>query len=115
MGESQSRYSIVERLTQRKLEIMNAKSQIKEEVKRNEQKIGKLKKELENWKKDVLEDNKREERRKELEIERVKQEFENSKEQMNTKEKVFDDQIKAVEQALNSIEEISKTSLNIQS
>ena len=94
---------------------MNAKSQIKEEVKRNEQKIGKLKKELENWKKDVLEDNKREERRKELEIERVKQEFENSKEQMNTKEKVFDDQIKAVEQALNSIEEISKTSLNIQS
>jgi len=48
MSESQSRYSIVERLIKRKLEIMSSKSNLKEDVKKKEQKIGKLKKELEN-------------------------------------------------------------------
>jgi hypothetical protein len=115
MAESQSRYSIVERLTQRKIEVMGFKSNLKEEVKRKEQRIEKLKREFENWKKDIQEDIKREERKKELEIERTRQEFENAKEQTENKANVFDDQIKAIEQALNSIEEISKTSLNIQS
>lgn len=48
MLESQSRYSIVERLTQRKLEIMNAKSDIKEDVKEKQQRIDELKKDLKN-------------------------------------------------------------------
>ena len=39
MGESQSRYSIVERLTQVKLDIITAKSDLKEELKHKEQKI----------------------------------------------------------------------------
>ena len=90
MAESQSRYSIVERLTQRKLEIMNLKSEIKEEVKRKEQKIEKLSKELTNWKQDIQEDVKREERKKDLEILRAKQDFENLKDQVSDKEKVFD-------------------------
>ncbi|MDP2947639.1 MAG: hypothetical protein Q8N88_06005 [Nanoarchaeota archaeon] len=115
MVESQSRYSIVERLTTRKLEIMSSKSKLKEDVKSKEQYIDKLKKELSNWEKDVQEDTKREKRRKELEIEKALQEFNNSKEQMKDKEKVFDEQIKAVEKALESIEEISKTSPTIQS
>ena len=115
MSESQSRYSIVERLTRKKLEIMNSKSNIKEDAKKKEQRIGKFIKELENWKKDIQEDIKREERKKELEIERARQEFENSKEQMDSKEKVLNEQIKAVEEALKSIEEISKTSPTIQS
>lgn len=115
MSESQSRYSIVERLTQKKIEIMNSKSNIKEDVKRREQKIIRLGKDLENWKKDVLEDNKREERKKEIDIERARQEFKNSKDQMSEKEKVFDEQIKTIEEALKSIEEISKTSPTIKS
>jgi hypothetical protein len=115
MAESQSRYSIVERLTYKKLDIMNSKSKIKEEIKRKEQVVEKLSKEFENWKKDMPEDIKREERKKEIEIEKAKQEFHNAKEQTESKEKVFDNQIQAIEKALNSIEEISKTSLNIQS
>ena len=47
MAESQSRYSIVERLTSKKLEIMNSKSKLKENVTSKEQHIGKLQKELE--------------------------------------------------------------------
>ena len=110
MGESQSRYSIVERLTETKLRIMTSKAELKEEVKTKEQYIDKLKKELENWKKDIQEDIKREQRKKELEIERAIQEFDNAKEQMNSKENVYDEQIHAIDNALKSIEEISKTS-----
>jgi len=115
MSESQSRYSIVERLTQRKLDIMSSKAKLKEDVKSKEQHSDKLRKNLENWKKDVQEDIKRDERSKEIEIDRAFQDFENSKEQMKDKEKVFDEQIKAIEEALKSIEEISKTSPTIQS
>jgi valyl-tRNA synthetase len=115
MGESQSRYSIVERLTQKKLNIMTSKSNIKEDVREKGQEVEKFVRILENWKKDLQEDIKREERKKELEIERAKQEYENSKVQMKDKEEVLDKQIKAIEEALKSIEEISKTSTNIQS
>ena len=115
MSESQSRYSIVERLIKRKLEIMSSKSNLKEDVKKKEQKIGKLKKGLENWKKDVQEDIKREQRKKEIEIEKIVQESNNSKENLADKENVYDEQIKAIEQALKSIEEISKTSPTVQS
>jgi len=64
MAESQSRYSIVERLTTKKIEIMSSKSKLKENAKSDEQYIDKLKKDLENWKKDVQEDTKREQKKK---------------------------------------------------
>ena len=115
MAESQSRYSIVERLTDKKLEIMSNKSELKENVKENDQYVDKLKKDLENWKIYAQEDLKREQRKKEIEIESATQEFENNKNNIKDKEKVYDDQIKAIEEALNSIEEISKTSPTIQS
>ena len=115
MAESQSRYSIVERLTSSKLEIMSNKSNLKEDVKTKQQYIEKLKKKLENWKSDIQEDIKREQRKNELDIERAIQEYENTKEQMTEKEKVYDEQIKAIEKALKSIEDISKTSPTIQS
>ena len=73
-----------------------------------------LKSDLMNWKNDIQEDIKRDERRKELEIEKVRQEFENSMQQMSEKEEVFNKQIIAIESALKSIEEISKTAPNIQ-
>lgn len=46
MSESQSRYSIVERLTQTKLDIMTAKSTLKEEPQHKEQRIAELKKDV---------------------------------------------------------------------
>ena len=58
MSESQSRYSIVERLTAKKLEIISSKAKLKNEVKCKEQLIDKLKNDLDNWKKDIQEDNK---------------------------------------------------------
>ena len=70
---------------------------------------------MENWKKDVQEDTKREQRRKELEIEHAVQEIDNTKKQLSEKDAVFTEQVKAVETALKSIEEISKMSPTIQS
>ena len=113
MSESQSRYSIVERLTTKKLEIMSNKAKLKNEVKCKEQLIDKLKNDLDNWKKDIQEDMKREERKMEIDIETANQEYSNSKEQLKDKEMVYDEQIMAIEQALKSIEEISKTSPTI--
>lgn len=114
MGESQSRYSIVERLTQVKLDIITARSDLKEELKHKEQKITELKKDLENWNKDSEEDVRREKRNKEKQIEKAVQEYNNTKERLADKEKTYDEKIKAINEALNSIEEISKTSPTIQ-
>ena len=115
MAESQSRYSIVERLLQKKLEIMSDKLKLKEESRTRQQYVDKLKKELENWKKDIQEDIKREQRKKEIDIERAIQYYDDIKEQMQEKEQVFDEQINAIGDSLKSIEEISKISPTIQS
>jgi len=115
MTESQSRYSIVERLTERKLAIMGSRSKLQEELKIKEQKIEELKKDLGNWETDIEEDVKRERRKKQRQIEHSKIEYENSKANIKDKEKTYDAKIKAIEEALKSIEEISKTSPTIQS
>ena len=115
MAESQSRYSIVERLTSKKLELMASRSRLIEEITLKLQCLQKLQKDLQNWKHDVQEDVKRAQRMKEIEIEKANLDHENAQSQMVQKEKVYDNQIKAVEEALKSIEEISKTSPTIQS
>lgn len=114
MVESQSRYSIVERLTMKKIEIMSSKSKLQKDLKHKEQKIEELKKDLENWEKDIEEDMKREKRKKQRQIENADQDYENIKARLTDKEKSHDNQIKAIEEALQSIEEISKTSPTLQ-
>ena len=74
-----------------------------------------MKNDLEIWQQDILEYTKREQRKKEIDSEKTSQEFINLKDQMKDAEKVFDEQIAAIETALKSIEEISKTAPNIQS
>ncbi len=114
MSESQSRYSIVERLTKTKLDIMTSKSNLKEELKHKQQEIEELKKDLENWEKDIEEDINREKRSKERIIEKTTKAYQNLKERMEEKEQIYDEKMKAIEKALESIEEISKTSPTIQ-
>lgn len=114
MGESQSRYSIVERLTQTKLDIMTAKSELKESLKHKEQKIEELKKDFDNWNRDITEDVNRERRSKERDIQKAQQEYQNTKERLAEKESVYEEKLQAINDALKSIEEISKTSPTIQ-
>lgn len=110
MSESQSRYSIVERLTQTKLSIMTAKSELKEELKHKEQVVEELRKDLDNWNTDVEEHVRRKRRAKERGIDNARQECDNLKERLAEKEKVYNDKIRAIDEALKSIEEISKAS-----
>jgi molybdopterin synthase catalytic subunit len=75
MSDSQSRYSIVERLTQRKLDIMTAKAELKDKLKQKEQTIEELKHEIIIWKEDVEEDMKRQKRNLERDIEKAQQDY----------------------------------------
>jgi hypothetical protein len=85
-----------------------------EELKRKQQKVEQLKKDLTDWEKDIQKDNERVKRLKEREIEQTEIFHENAKQRKNTREKAFDEQINTIELALQRIEEISKTSPTIQ-
>jgi len=114
MSESQSRYSIVERLTQTKLEIISQKLELDEDVKLKLQKIEQLKKELEDWENDIQDDTERTKRLKQREIEKAEILSENAKQRKTAKENALNEKINSVDKALERIEEISKTSPIVQ-
>lgn len=110
MTESQSRYSIVERLTQKKLDLISEGSDLDEEVKKKKQIIGYLKKELEDWENDLEQDTEKKRRIKQREIEKAEISSNNAIERKVAKVEDIKDKIKAIDKALERIEEISKNS-----
>ncbi len=114
MSESQSRYSIVERLTRMKLDIISEKLALDEDMKIKQQKVGQLKKEFSDWEKDKQQDIERTKRLKQREIEKSEIDSQNAIQIKVAKEKAFDEKLKAIDKALERIEEISKTSPTIQ-
>ncbi len=109
MSESQSRYSIVERLTTKKLDLMSAKLRLKEDVKKAEQfaktnalqsvsKIEDIQAEADRQKRDI-----------EADVRAMKQRHKNLEEQQSEKENMYDEKIRAINEALSKIEEISKS------
>ncbi|MBI2629864.1 hypothetical protein HYW76_02070 [Candidatus Pacearchaeota archaeon] len=114
MSESQSRYSIVERLTQKKLDIISQKLELEEDSRRKHQESEQLKKDLADWENDIQKDTERTRRLKQREIERAEIASENVKQRKTAKENALNEKIKAIELALERIEEISKTSPTIQ-
>lgn len=109
MGESMSRYSIVERLTKQKLDIMSAKLQLKDSIKASEQNVAMMEENLEEQKKYLDEQNDREKRNLDQQIKTEKQKVENMKDREASQLKVYDEKILAIEDALTKIEDISKT------
>jgi len=114
MSESQSRYSIVERLTQMKLNIISEKLELDEDLKTKQQKVAQSKKDFSDWEKDIQQDIERTKRLKQREMEKSEIESQNANQIKSAKEKSFDEKIKAIDKALERIEEISKTSPTIQ-
>ena len=112
MSESQSRYGIISALTSQRLQIMSAKADLKEEAQKKDQTVLDLRSDLANWKKDVLEDNKRTERTMDLEIQKAINIAKYSQQKLRDKEKVYDEKIRAIDEALKRIEDISKTAPN---
>lgn len=114
MSESQSRYSIVERLTQKKLDIISQKLELDEDIKLKQQKIEQLKKELEDWENDIQNDTERTRRLKQRDMEKAEIFSENAKQRKTAKENALNEKIASIDKALERIEEISKTSPTIQ-
>ena len=109
MGDlSQSRYSIVERLTSKKLNIMEKKSDLNDGIKGKEHEVDSNKDAYKNWKSELKFKNERTDRDFKTNIDYAETQLKNAKEKLKGKEKVYDEQIKAVEAALESIEQISK-------
>jgi len=115
MSESQSRYSIVERLTQMKLNIITDKLELDEDLKVKQQQADQLKKDIVDWEKDIQKDIERTKRLKQREIEKAEISSENAKQIKAAKENSLNEKIKAIDKALERIEEISKTSPTKQS
>ena len=88
MGESQSRYSIVERLTQKKLDIISENLELDDDVKGKEQRVGQLKKDLSDWEDDIQQDLEKTRRLKQRELERCKK-LDDLKPQRDIFEEIF--------------------------
>jgi len=111
MSESQSRYSIVERLTSQKLEIISAKSNLDSDITVKQQAVDEAKAELEDWKKSIKNSLDQEERTKNREIEKLKRQAKNAQEKKKIKEATYKEKIAAIDEALKQIQKISETSL----
>lgn len=114
MVESQSRYSIVERLTREKLDIIESTSNIDDDIKIKKQKAEQLKKELEDWEKNIQDQVGRTRREKERNIEEGEMEYSNAIERKESRSRSYERQLEAIDKALERIEEISKTSPTVQ-
>ena len=109
MSESQSRYSIVERLTNKKLELLAEKSGLDTELQDLVQNIIEAKKELEAFKKDEAENRNRSIRSRERKIEQLVA-LETYKMARKDEElKTIDAQIVELDKAMKSIEKISES------
>ena len=109
MSESMSRYSIVERLTNSKLELLDIKADLDLGIDEKNNDIKNKEKDLKDWETTVEEDTKRVRIKKQREIEALKDDLDISKSNKEKHEKLCDDKIKEIDNALKSIEEISKT------
>jgi len=109
MSESQSRYSIVERLTSSKLGLIDSKNKIQKDIEDLKQSINEMISGISQYKVDVQEDVKRNIREKEKDVERFRSKLSFLENQKENNLKDIAEKISQLDKALTSIEEISKT------
>lgn len=109
MSESQSRYSIVERLTQTKLEIISAKSQLDADITSKQQAVDEAEEELKDWEASIKSENERQKREKQRTIEKLERDAKNAVQRKKIKEDTYDKKIAAIDKALEQIQKISET------
>ena len=109
MGESQSRYSIVERLTKQKLNIMGSKASLKSKVTIAKQEHENYESEMEVMKEEHKQEYNSNVKKIDFELTKIKQRAKNLAERKKDEEELLDSQIKAIDEALKQIEDISKS------
>ena len=110
MSESVSRYSIIERLCKEKLNIMSIKSSLNEDITKAKQKAESLEKDIVYDKKVCQQETDKQIDELNKTLRDAKQNVKNLQERKAAKEKLFDDKIKAINEALQKLEDISKSS-----
>jgi len=111
MSESVSRYSIVERLTQTKLEIISAKSQLDADITQKKQSVEEAKNALKDWESTIKSENDRQKREAIRNIEKLERDAKNAAERKRVKEDTYDKKIQAIDKALEQIQKISETAI----
>lgn len=109
MSESQSRYSIVERLTSLKIGFISSKNGIDAEIEDLKQAIREKEKDLEAYAADAKEDINRATRARQKEIDNCASQLRFREQRKTTAVKALDAQIAEIDKALKSIEEISRS------
>ena len=110
MSESQSRYSIVERLTKQELDIMTAKSDLVDDITKAGQEVSITEKSIEADKHAIDDEGKVRKADLDRQLERAKQKVDNLKARKIDKEKLYTAKIKAIDLALKNVADISKNS-----
>ena len=109
MSESQSRYSIVERLTRSKLDIMDASNHLDMEIISKEQELQKAEKDLIDWEANIKEDIPRAKKQKQRDIDNTLNQVNIAKNRKAEKQRHYEQKIAELDKALKAIEDISKT------
>jgi peptidoglycan hydrolase CwlO-like protein len=107
--ESQSRYSIVERLADKKLALMDDKAKLGMEIQELEQAVANMTTGIETHKKATLENLQRDLAGRRREIANFRAKLAYKKKTKASNEKTIDAKIKEVDAALKSIQKISET------
>lgn len=108
MSESQSRYSIVERLTNKKLGFLDENSRFDSEIEQKEQELSSYEQEFISWEKEAQEDIIRDKRSKELILVKIRAEIEFLKNSKDKKVKTIEVKLNEIDKALERLETISK-------
>ena len=109
MSESQSRYSIVERLTSQKIGLIDNENKIDADIESLKRNIEIKNEKLEDYKEEAQEDIKREIRNKEIEIKDYRDTLEFRKSQKGAQVEAVTKKIEQIDQALKTIQKISET------
>lgn len=110
MGESQSRFSIINRMTSKTLQFMTEKANLDDECKKKEQKLEYAKKRLAQALEDFEFQKKEEHRRYQREIDDAQFELDNHKATIDFKKKLYDEKIEVLQGGLSKIQKITELS-----
>lgn len=110
MSESQSRYSIVERLTNKKLSFLDENARIEEEIERKKQDLISYEKEFVSLEKEELNDLEKNKLSREATLEKLRAEIEFLENSKDSKIKTIAIKLNEIDRALEKLEAISKAS-----
>ena len=109
MSESQSRYSIIERLTNTKLSLLGENENLDREIIQAQNNAKYLEKEQASLKEELTRKMEQTLRQKEQEVERAKDEVLIAKQKKEEVSKTISAKIAEIDRAIKSVEEVSKS------